>query len=209
MPRVAEDRSPAEPTSPEQKARYRRILVAAARQGAAKGLERVQMHDVAREAGVAIATLYRYFPSKTHLFTALMRSQMDRLSEISVMPLPDESPDEGIARLLVRAGQELLRTPLLAQAMMQSNSAMVTQVPGAAVTEDFIDLMLRAGGINDPSAHDRKLCMLLEQAWYGIVVAALNQAIAADELDADTELVCRLILRDRDQDRAEERETVL
>lgn len=199
MPRVAEDRSPAEPTSPEQKARYRRILAAASRQGAAKGLERVQMHDVAREAGVAIATLYRYFPSKTHLFTALMRSQMNRLAELSVKPLPDESPDEGIARLLVRAGQELLRTPLLAHAMIQSNNSMVAQVPGSAVTEDFIDLMLRAGGIDDPTPHDRKLCGLLDQAWYGIVIAALNQVIPADELQADTELICRLILRDRDR----------
>ena len=197
MPRVAEDRSPAEPTSTEQKARYRRILVAAARQGAEKGLERVQMHDVAREAGVAIATLYRYFPSKTHLFTALMRSQMGRLADASVGPAPDDSPEEGITRLLVNAGQELLRTPLLAHAMIQANNAMVAQAPDAAVTEDFIDLMLRAGGIDEPTTHDRKLCRLLNQAWYGVVIAALNQSGDADELGADTELICRLILRDR------------
>lgn len=198
MPRIAEDRSPAEPTSPEQKARYRRVLAAAARQGAEKGLERVQMHDVAREAGVAIATLYRYFPSKTHLFTALMRSQMSRLAETSVKPLPDESPTDGIARLLVDAGQELLRTPLLAHAMIQSNNAMVAQAPAAAVTEDFIDLMLAAGGIEEPTAHDRRLCRLIDQAWYGIMIAALNQAVDADELKDDTDLVCRLILRDRE-----------
>lgn len=198
MPRVAEDRLPAEPTSPEQKARYRRILAAAARHGAAKGLERVQMHDVAGEAGVAIATLYRYFPSKTHLFTSLMRTRMERLAEVSVKPLPDDSPEEGVARLLTNAGRELARTPLLAHAMIQANNAMVVaQVPGGAVTEDFIEMMLRAGGIDDPTDHDRKLCRLLEQAWYGIVIAALNQGGDTEELVADTELICRLILRDR------------
>ena len=56
MPRVGESRVPAEPSSAGQKARYRRILRAAARLGARDDLERVQMQDVAREAGVAIAT---------------------------------------------------------------------------------------------------------------------------------------------------------
>lgn len=197
MPRVAEERIPAEPTSAEQKARYRRILAAAARHGAAKGIERVQMHDVAREAGVAIATLYRYFPSKTHLFTALMRSQVYRLSELSVQPRAGDTPEAGVARLLVRAGEELMRNPLLAHAMIQSNNAMVAQTPGAAVTEDFVDLMLQAAGIEDATPHDRKLCGLLDQAWYGIVIAALNGVIDEDQLRADTELICRLILSDR------------
>ena len=76
MPRIAEARPPAEPSSPDQKERYRRILEPRLRHGAAKGLERMQMHDVAKDAGVAIATLYRYFPSKTHLFTALMGAQV-------------------------------------------------------------------------------------------------------------------------------------
>ena len=178
MPRVAEIRSPAEPTSPEQVERYRRILRAAARNGAAQGLERVQMLDIARDAGVAIATLYRYFPSKTHLFTALMRSQVERLSELSVHPLPGERSEDGVARLLVRAGQQLLQNPLLAQAMMQSNNATVAQSPGAGVTEVFIDLILVAGGIDQPTAHDRRLVRLLEQAWYGIVISALNQHIS-------------------------------
>ena len=50
VPRLAEDRPPAEPSSRDQKDRYDRILRAAARHGAEKGLERVQMLDVARDA---------------------------------------------------------------------------------------------------------------------------------------------------------------
>jgi AcrR family transcriptional regulator len=197
LPRVAEDRLPAEPTSPEQKERYQRILRAAAQHGAANGLERVQMLDVARDAGVAIATLYRYFPSKTHLFTALMRAQVERLAELSVTPRPGEAPEKGIARLLVRAGHELLRHPLLAHAMMQSNNATVAQTPTAGVTEAFTNLMLAAGGIDDPTPQDLRLLRLLEQAWYGLLITALNHHITHSELDDDTELICRLLLRDR------------
>jgi TetR/AcrR family transcriptional regulator, cholesterol catabolism regulator len=197
VPRVAEDRRAAEPTSAEQKERYQRILRAAARHGAAKGLERVQMLDVARDAGVAIATLYRYFPSKTQLFTALMRAQVDKLLDVSVEPVPGESPEEGIARLLVRAGRDLLRTPLLAHAMMQSNNATVAQTPTAGVTEAFTEVMLAAGGIDEPTALDLRLLRLLEQAWYGILITALNGHISLTEFDDDTRLVCRLLLGDR------------
>ena len=67
MPRIAENREPAVPSSPGQRERYRRILRAAAEHGAKNGLERGQMVDLAKDAGVALATLYRYFPSKTML----------------------------------------------------------------------------------------------------------------------------------------------
>jgi len=197
VPRVAEARPPAEPTSEHQKERYRRILRVAARHGAANGIERVQMHEVAKDAGVAIATLYRYFPSKTQLFTALMRSQVDRLAELSVRPMIDEAPEDGIARLLIMAGRQLLASPLLAHAMMQANNATVAQTPDAATTSAFSELMLEAGGIDDPTAHDLRLLRILEQTWYGIVISALNQHITPEDVERDTLLACRLLLRDR------------
>jgi len=202
VPRVSEVRSPAEPTSAEQRERYRRILRAAARHGAEKGLERVQMHDVARDAGVAIATLYRYFPSKTHLFTALMRSQVERLATLEIRREDGETPEDAIARLLVRAGRELLESPLLTHAMMQSNNATVAQSPNAAVTEAFSELLLSAGGIEEPTSYDLRVLRLLEEAWYGIVMSAINQAQDEASLASDTELVCRLLLRGRESEGA-------
>ncbi len=50
MPRVAEARDAAEPSSAEQRARFARMLDAAAQLGAEKDLERVQMHEVAKLA---------------------------------------------------------------------------------------------------------------------------------------------------------------
>jgi len=198
VPRVAEDRLPAEPASPQQLERFRRILGAAARHAADRGLDRVQMHEVAREAGVAIATLYRYFPSKTQLFAALMRSRVQRLSEVSVPPGPGESAADGISRLLVLAGRELMRTPLLAQAMMQANNLAVVQAPDFSVSVAFCEIMLVAGGIDDPTPHDLRLLRLLEQTWYAIVTSALNHHIGPAELEEDTRLACRLLLQDRE-----------
>ncbi|WP_121254671.1 TetR family transcriptional regulator [Nocardioides ferulae] len=198
MPRVAADRPAAEPASPEQKERHRRILRTAARHGAAHGFDRVQMHDVARDAGVAIATLYRYFPSKVHLFTALMRSRVEQMAAQPIEPGPGAAAADGIGRLLVRAGRDLLETPLLAQAMLQANNATVAHSPEDGVGAAFRELMLRAGGIAEPTAYDQRLLRLLEQAWYGLVISALNRHTTAAELEADTVLACRLLLRDRE-----------
>lgn len=42
--------------------------------------ERIQMREVSERSGVALATLYRYFPTKTHLLAASMVDWNDRLS---------------------------------------------------------------------------------------------------------------------------------
>ena len=48
-------------------------IVAAARQSASEGgMAAVQVAPVAARAGIAAGTVYRYFPSKTHLITALV-----------------------------------------------------------------------------------------------------------------------------------------
>lgn len=199
MPRISELRTPAEPTSPGQAERYRRILRAAARHGAAKGLERMQMHDVAKDAGVAIATLYRYFPSKTHLFTALMKSQVESLGASLPAPDPDLPIADALSQMLIQAGRQMLSRPLLAHAMVQANNASVAQFPdGDAVTSSFGDVMLLAAGIEEPSPHEMRLMRLIEQAWYGIIMSALNNHITTDELEADTALICRLLLADRE-----------
>jgi len=80
MPRLADFRLPAEPSSALQRAKYERMLQAATELGAVYDFDHVQMHEVARRAGVAIATLYRYFPSKTHLFVNVMLSEIAKMS---------------------------------------------------------------------------------------------------------------------------------
>jgi AcrR family transcriptional regulator len=52
------------------------VTLAIARRG---GYEAVQMRAVAERAEVALATLYRYFPSKSNLLVAVLESQLDRV----------------------------------------------------------------------------------------------------------------------------------
>lgn len=80
MPETISDHPPmaARPSAPRQKLRYARILESAAG-FARKGLGAVELSEVAAKADVPLGTLYRYFPSPTHLMLALYRQQLDEL----------------------------------------------------------------------------------------------------------------------------------
>lgn len=199
MPRIAQTRQPAEPSSAEQKDRYRRIIRAASKLGAEHGLERMQMNDVAKEAGVAIATLYRYFPSKTDLFVGVLHSQIERLNETTSDVRTPVTRAESVAEVLIAAGRRMLQRPRLATAMLQANNAAQLQ-GGREYTEAnaaFHRVLLDALGVPDPDDEDFRMVRIVEQTWYGILVSVLNDVITLDQADADIRLAARLLLGPR------------
>lgn len=197
MPRIAEGRPPAEPSSPEQWDRYLRILRSAVNHGTELPMERVQMSEVAKDAGVAIATLYRYFPSKTQLFASVLRRQIGQLDS-AVQPRPFDVPaDQAVADLLIDAGRALLQWPTLARTMLHAN--MVTIGSGELdlqVSEAFRSMLIKVASIEHVSDLDSRLIQLVEQSWYGILISALNGVVSAEDVEADTRLACARLLRD-------------
>ena len=65
------------------------LLGAAERCIVRRGTARVAMAEVAEEAGVTRSTLYRYFPGRTELITALLLARAEALVAASVATLPD------------------------------------------------------------------------------------------------------------------------
>jgi AcrR family transcriptional regulator len=63
---------PAVATTESQRARRQRILGAATTLLEQRDYDRIQMRDVAEAGGVALGTLYRYFPSKEQLFAHVL-----------------------------------------------------------------------------------------------------------------------------------------
>ncbi|WP_280396496.1 TetR family transcriptional regulator [Nocardia carnea] len=199
MPRIAEVRDAAAPSSLEQRARVGRILAAAAELASVHELERVQMGEVAKSAGVAVATLYRYFPSKTHLFVAVMLDQIDRMREkFARTPRPGSDPKDAVHEALVQVVRVLLRRPLLSAAMIQSNStARVSAVPDTArVDRDFRQLLCTAAGIERLTEQDAARLRLLIHAVFGIIQSCLNGRIAIADAESDLRDLCDLLLVD-------------
>lgn len=68
----------ARPSTPRQRLRYTRILESASG-FARKGLESVDLTEISEKSGVPQGTVYRYFPTSTHLVLSLYRQQLDEL----------------------------------------------------------------------------------------------------------------------------------
>src|SRR5690606_9907318 len=73
-----------------QHQRRRRIVQAAAALASRGGVEAMQMRTVAERAGVALGTLYRYFPSKMELVVAVVSEELNLL-EASIERRPPTS----------------------------------------------------------------------------------------------------------------------
>ncbi len=81
----------------------------------------MQMRSVAERAGVALGTLYRYFPSKMDLVVAVVTEELDLLEGGIVRRPPTSDTASGRAvDVLLRATRGLMREPELADALVRS-----------------------------------------------------------------------------------------
>nr|WP_244312632.1 TetR family transcriptional regulator [Microbispora hainanensis] len=104
-----------------QHQRRRRIVQAAAALASRGGVEAMQMRTVAERAGVALGTLYRYFPSKMDLVVAVVGEEIDLLeSSIERRPPQAANPAGRAVDVLMRATRGLMREPELADALIRS-----------------------------------------------------------------------------------------
>ncbi|MDF5756406.1 TetR family transcriptional regulator [Spongiactinospora sp. TRM90649] len=104
-----------------QHQRRKRIVQAAAALASRGGVEAMQMRTVAERAGVALGTLYRYFPSKMDLVVAVVGEEIDLLeSSIERRPPAAETPAGRAVDVLMRATRGLMREPELADALIRS-----------------------------------------------------------------------------------------
>src|SRR3954471_2556025 len=104
-----------------QHQRRKRILQAAAALASRGGVEAMQMRTVAERAGVALGTLYRYFPSKMDLVVAVVNEEMDTLEASLDRRPPRAGTAAGRAvEVLLRATGGAVREPELADALIRS-----------------------------------------------------------------------------------------
>ena len=197
MPRIGEPRPAAEPSSELQQERREAILRAAGVLGALRPAEQVQMQEGAKSAGVALGTLYRYFPSKTHLFLAVMADRVEGMQDgVRRRSTPSGTAADRVFDVLERATRTMLRQPHLSAAMLNSLNA----ADGAVVAEvGRIDQLVRtmlldASGVDDPSPQQISLVRLVQQTWHGILQSSLNGRMSVAEAQDSLKTACALLL---------------
>ncbi|MFI0451702.1 TetR family transcriptional regulator [Actinomadura sp. 6N118] len=184
--------------SRSQHQRRKRIVQAAAALASRGGVEAMQMRTVAERAGVALGTLYRYFPSKMDLVVAVVSEELDLLEgSIDRRPPRTSNPPQRAVEVLMRATRGLMREPELAEALIRSLLL-------SDVKTDFGDrmsrLLLRAavGPEHDLPADDerRVLVRALASVWTMEMIEMLRGHASADEIQAKLEIAAARLLED-------------
>lgn len=111
----------------DQQARRERLIDAARELALEGGYAAVTMHDVADRAGVARATVYRYFATKDHLLTEVAADWAHRIThDIDALAVGD-TPTERLTALLERivavAADELTLTSAIIQGVTSGDSS--------------------------------------------------------------------------------------
>src|SRR3954465_11475369 len=133
-----------------QAARRERILDAAMELASDGGWDAVQMREVAERAGVALGTLYRYFPSKVHLLVSVLGRTFSELHESVQVDRAVGTPQERVYRVVAVMTRYLARHRRLSGA---GGRGLVTADAGAAGDVEAVgDLLVGfiASATHDP-----------------------------------------------------------
>jgi AcrR family transcriptional regulator len=187
----------AETLTTSQAARRQRVLVSALDLAASGGYEAVQMRDVATSAGVALGTIYRYFPSKDALLAAAMVEWMEDLERRVTQRGPrGGTTAERVYDVLRRAVATMERQPKLAEAVI---TALTSDDEGAgrasiSTTDVMTRVMLQAFPDDVDPATEAAIAKVLGHVWFSCLVAWKNgvgdMEWMAEELRIAADLIC-------------------
>ncbi|MDQ2647986.1 MAG: TetR family transcriptional regulator [Actinomycetota bacterium] len=180
-----------------QAARRQRVLVSALELAADGGYDAVQMRDVATSAGVALGTIYRYFPSKDALLAAAMVEWMEDLERRVGQRGPQgDTTAERVYDVLRRAVATMEKQPKLAEAVITALTSDDDAAGKASIstTDVMTRVMLQAFPDDVDPAMEAAIAKVLGHVWFSCMVAWKNgvgdMAWMAEELDTACQLIC-------------------
>jgi len=185
-------------SSAAQRERRQRIVDATLTLASRGGYEAVQMRAVADRAGVALGTLYRYFPSKIHLLVSGLAREFERNQEkLDRLAIPGDTPYERMLFVLGRVTRAMQREPMLTEAMTR---AFMFADPSAAAEVNTVARLMermftRAMHEGDPTADEIAIARVIGDVWLSSLVAWVTRRASADDVSNQLELAARLLLR--------------
>lgn len=172
--------------TPPQRARRDRMLRAAV-ELASGGYDAVQMRDVAERAGVALGTLYRYFPSKVHLLVAAQAEELERLQE----RVRDHGTVEGdavdrimlvLSRVTRGMGRNRDLSAALVRAVMFADATVGPDVDRVRATMESIISWATHGADEPPTEEDALVASIVSKVWLSDIVQWLGDRMTLTEV---------------------------
>ncbi|MFJ5862103.1 TetR/AcrR family transcriptional regulator [Pseudarthrobacter sp. NPDC092439] len=185
MPETFPDHPPmaARPSAPRQRLRYSRILEVAG-SFARKGLCDVELTDVAAQADVPLGTMYRYFPTRTHLMLALYRHQLEELAAGSRVLTP-RFRGRGLTGLVMEIFHMRVMQPAVEQCL--SRGVYLPHHDATALLREIDELSERAVA---EACGDRTSARILLLAVTGLVQSVRNRRLSLFEAEEDLKKAC-------------------
>ena len=181
-----------------QRERRQRILDATLALASRGGYEAVQMRAVANRAGVALGTLYRYFPSKIHLLVSGLAREFERNQEkLDRLTIPGDTRCERMLFVLGRITRAMQREPMLTEAMTR---AFMFADPSAAAEVNTVarlmeHMLTSAMHEGEPTTDEIAIARIIGDVWLSSLVAWVTRRASADDVSSQLELTARLLLR--------------
>ncbi|MBE1587346.1 AcrR family transcriptional regulator [Nonomuraea angiospora] len=181
-----------------QHQRRKRIVQAAAALASRGGVEAMQMRTVAERAGVALGTLYRYFPSKMDLVVAVVGEEIDLLeSSIERRPPGATTPSSRAVDVLMRATRGLMREPELADALIRSLIMAEVQTPfGERITGLLLRVSADGLSLEDATEEQADLAGSLASVWVQELLEMLRGRRTYDQIQRRIETSADRLLAD-------------
>ena len=190
-------------TSPAQRERRSRMLDSAMRLAADGGYDAVQMREVADGAGVALGTLYRYFPSKVHLLVAALANQFEAAEAITASrPIVGATAHERVMKILGRTTVALQKQPQLTEALVRSfmfaDASVLEEIErvGNSLTRMIARAIAGSPDHNQATAEEAAITRVIADVWLSTLVSWANGRSAADEVEKSMHVAVSLLLRD-------------
>lgn len=181
------------------------IVEAAARIMSESGPERLNTNRIAQRAGVAVASVYQYFPNKDSIVNTLLEKELaDELAEFTARSAELEGRPLGdVVRVAIRSVIDVhAKRPGLVRSMLQSAVRLGTADAHAGARQAVIDLVVetmrsRQDELRSPTHLEVKGFLVVHAVEATIHAAALERpAFLADPAFAEqlVELVERFLL---------------
>jgi AcrR family transcriptional regulator len=101
--------------------RNRERIMSSGRELFARDGPEAQMDEIAARAGVGIGTVYRHFPTKEALLTAMVRDRFQEFAEIATLAEATVDPQQALATVMRRSAEAVEGDMGFQLAMMGSN----------------------------------------------------------------------------------------